>query len=374
MMRLTLVISSLAGGGAARVLSLMANHWAERGWPITLVTFHDRGEPPFFDLHPRVRHHSVPCFSRPDALGRARDRLTHLWTLRRAIRESDPQAVISFIHMGNVRVLLACLGLRLPVIVSERTEPALGPLPWRWRLLRRWLYPLAARIVVQTESARDWFPPAVQAKTDVIPNPVTAPPAEEDDAGPDAGADADRRTVLTMGRLVPVKGYERLLQAFAAIADRRAEWSLVVWGEGPLRADLEALRSRLGLDGRVFFPGRTREPFRELRRAALFVLTSRREGLPNALTEAMACGLPVVSFDCSSGVHSIIRDGVDGILTPPGDVRALASALDRLMGDPSERRRLAARAPDVLRRFGPERVMGRWEALLRASVPTPPVR
>ena len=367
-------------------MSVMANYWAEKGWRITLLTYDDGSEPPFYDLHPAImrRPLGIAGHSTTPIQGVVNN-LKRLRVLRRAIRESAPQAVLSFLTSTNILTVLSTLWLRIPVIISERIDPAHHSIPKRWSTLRRWLYPRATRLVLQTHDALAYFSAAVRRKARVIPNPVTAPPdlpAEQlasprtthrqAQAGGGGGGKvrSKRRakTVIAMGRLARQKGFDLLLKAFVEISHKHPEWSVIVWGEGDLRPKLEAVRDELGLKGRVSFPGYTREPFEEMRQADLFVLSSHYEGFPNVLCEAMACGLPVVSFDCPSGPREIIRDGIDGVLVPPGDVRALASAMDRLMDDESERKRLAARAPEVVERFGLEKVMGMWETVLHDAL------
>ncbi len=364
-MRLTLVIPALEAGGAERVMTTLANAWAQRGWPITLLTFDDGAKPPFYPLDPAVHREPLGIAGASGSpLAAVANNLRRLRTLRRAIAASRPDAVLSFMDQTNVLVLLATRGLGIPVLVAEHNDPARHPAGRGWEQLRRITYPWAARVVMLTERAANHFPPAIRRRVAVIPNPIV-PPAN---GAPASDGDGWRgETLVAVGRLDAQKGFDLLLRAFARIAPHHPSWRLVIWGEGPLRPDLEALRDDLGLGKRVVLPGTTDRIHQALDTSDLFVLSSRYEGFPMALCEAMAVGLPVVSFDCPTGPREIVRPGTDGILVPPEDVPALADALDRLMGDPAERRWLAARAPEVLDRFGLEPVLAIWDDVLREA-------
>ena len=338
----------------------MANHWVGKDWTITLLTYDDGSESPCYELHPSVIHRPLGLVRQSKNLMEAiANNLKHLFALRRAIKESAPQVVISFLDVVNIRTILASFGLGFPVIVSEHTDPVRNSISVVWRILRRWSYPYATCVVALTPDAIGYFTADIRRKGCVIPNPVSLPPDSNR-----TGIDKRGKSIMGMGRLTHVKGFDQLLQAFSLIALRHPEWSLAIWGEGHLRVELENLRDELGLRGRVSFPGWTGDPFREMQQVGLFVLSSRYEGFSMVLCEAMACGLPVVSFDCPSGPRQIIRNGVDGILVPPNDVRALATVMDRLLQDQSERERLAVRAVEVVTRFDKEKVMGMWEAVL----------
>jgi glycosyltransferase involved in cell wall biosynthesis len=170
-----------------------------------------------------------------------------------------------------------------------------------------------------------------------------------------------------MGRLAPEKGFDQLIRAFANCAPKHSEWSLVILGEGGERAHLEGLAVSLGVAARVHLLGQVREPVGVLRRADLFVLSSAAEGWPNALAEAMASGLPVISFDCA-GSCEIVRDHLDGVLVRRhGDAGALALAMDRLMSDEGERERLGRHALGITERFGVEGVVKLWEELFEVA-------
>jgi len=166
-----------------------------------------------------------------------------------------------------------------------------------------------------------------------------------------------------MGRLVPLKGFDRLLSAFKLAADKIPGWRLVIIGEGELRPELEQIIARCGLTESVQLTGLIQDPFAVMRQSRFFVMSSLSEGFPYALLEAMACGLPAIAMDCPSGPREIIRDGVDGIIVPDGDVDALATAMQRLMTDEPERQRLAAHALEVREEFNADKIIQLWQEL-----------
>jgi len=363
-MRITLVISSLCLGGAEGVLTRLAGGLCARGHQVALLTLDNGSVPPFYALDPRIRHQPLGLAGTTtgplDALAA---NLRRVRALRRVVLTSHggqrPDAVLSFMDTTNILAILALLGTSVPLAACERTDPRVYDIGSAWGTLRRLTYPLAALVVAQTESVRRVLP----GKSVALPNPVELPA----DLGP-GWIPPPGRLLMALGRLAPEKGFDTLLDAFARIAPAHPDWSLAILGEGPERGRLEEQREALGFADRVQLPGRLDAPGGALRRAELFVLSSRFEGFPNALCEALACGLPAVAFDCPSGPAEILRHEVDGLLVPPGDVGALAQALSRLMGDDGLRGRMAARAPEVLERFGLEKVLDMWEALLMRVV------
>jgi GalNAc-alpha-(1->4)-GalNAc-alpha-(1->3)-diNAcBac-PP-undecaprenol alpha-1,4-N-acetyl-D-galactosaminyltransferase len=356
-LRLTLVISSLVGGGAERALTILANAWANRGNSVTLVTLD--GKAAFFSLDGRVVHRSLAVAGHSPSLTAAvANNFRRVSAIRRAVRESEPVAVISFIETTNVLTLLATRGLDVPVIVSERSDPAHFATGWAIGVLRRLLYPFADAVVVQTADAGRFFSSRVQRRLRVIPNPVL--PSTEG-AVP---ASIPENRIVALGRLSKEKGFDLLVDAFSRVAAAWPDWSLEIWGDGAERGALESAVNARGLRDRVRLPGTTPSPHLVLRGAGLFVLPSRVEGFPNALCEAMAAGLAVLAADCPSGPREIVRDSVDGLLVHADDASALADGLNRLLGDAVLRSRLARRAPEVVERFALERVIGLWDRVL----------
>lgn len=360
-MRVTLIISSFGAGGAERVMAVMANHWAEHGREVTLITLASAQED-FYPLHPCIDRIGLAATGVSSNIAAAAwNNFQRLKRLRREIRASRPDFVLSFIDTTNVLTLAATLGLRVPVIASEHTDPRQHAIGFVWKGFRQLLYRRAAAIVVLTEGVRSWAEQfGHRHRVHVIPNPISVPAEERGDS---QDWNHSGGTIVAMGRLTPLKGFDFLLKAFARCARQHSEWSLIILGEGEERGRLEALTIQMGIKDRVKMPGLTQNPFKILRRADLFVLSSRYEGFPMALLEAMACGLAVIAADCPSGPREIIRDGIDGVLVLPGNVDSLVAAMDRLMADQVARQRLGKRAIEVVERFSTEKVMKMWDEL-----------
>jgi glycosyltransferase involved in cell wall biosynthesis len=389
---IAIFLRSLAGGGGAeRVVVTLANALAERGCRVDLVLGRDEGS--FLDAVAADVHvvglggGSWPATLRFALADPARARRLYTWTpprvlscvpaLARYLRRARPDAMLTGLNYTNLTALWARQRAAVPtrmVLVEHNTlsmraahgPPRLRDLPGK---VRRF-YPEAAALVavsdgVAEDLARVLRIPRPRIRT--IYNPVVsdelAALAEEPLDHP-WFAPGQPPVVLAVGKLRPQKDLPTLLEAFAQLRRRRPA-RLLVLGEGPLRSRLEARVRALGLEGDVALPGFQRNPFAFMRRSAAFALSSRWEGLPTALIEAMACGCPVVATDCPSGPAEILDKGALGPLVPVGDAPALARALEALLDAPTPPERLRGRAA----LFSVERSVGQYLEVLGAAAP-----
>ena len=359
-MKILVVIPGLRGGGAERVVSLLSREWA-KSHEVTIALFDASGRA--YDYGGRTVELPEPVWPFPFnffhlrgayniCMGAAR--------LVRLIRRERPDRVVSFMEYANVPAVIAsALTGRLPrLTISVRNDPA--KFPFRYRLVAPLLYRLPARVIAVSEGVRRGLVSACRLpleRTSFVPNPVVMRNAQ--DAAREAAPPLPERYVLGVGRLMPQKGFERLLRAFHRLDDRPA-LHLVILGEGPERVALLRLGRELGLESRLHLPGFVADVETWYRQAACLVLSSYHEGWPNVLMEALANGCPVVSFDCNYGPSEILDGGKYGLLAPEGDVGALAEAIARVVDDDALWRGLAARGPERAQAFSPEKIASRW--------------
>ncbi|MFQ6016728.1 MAG: glycosyltransferase family 4 protein [Kiloniellaceae bacterium] len=355
---LTLVISDLSSGGAQRVLTALANAWVERGLRLCVVTL---GAPQtnFFRLDARITRLAIGGIGASNsALAAVRANLGRIAALRRALRQAGAPTVVAFIGVVNILTVFAAAGLGMRVIICERNDPrrqSLGPV---WDALRRLVYRHADLVTANSRGALETLKAFVpERKLAFVPNPLVAPRAP-------AASGRGVPTILTVGRLTEQKGYDILLGAFARIAGSAPDWRLALIGEGELKCALRSQAQALGIAGRIDWIGRVPDPFPHYAGADIFVLPSRFEGTPNALLEAMSCGLPAVVSDASSGPLDCVEDGVSGLVVPAEDVAALGDALARLISNPSLRRRLGDAARTRVEENALIRVLAKWDEVL----------
>ncbi|MBL0373286.1 glycosyltransferase family 4 protein [Rhizobium sp. KVB221] len=354
--KVVIVLPALGAGGSEHVVNLVANHWVGLGFEVTIVTLEPPDARPYYSFSSAIRivRVGVPA-QRASRLKAAWLAVQRVRRIRRTIQAVRPDFVLSFLTRTNVLSLIATWGSGIPTIVSERNNPEAQPFGGVWKWLQKRLYPHAFGLVTMTEGALDYFAPHGRRKTWVIPNAVDLPQEWKNMRG------GNRLTAV--GRLTHQKGFDLLLEAFARIEASFPDWKLVIWGEGEDRAALEGKRRDLGLDGRVDMPGVTGRPGQWIETADVFVLSSRYEGWGIVLLEAMAAGLPVVSFNCQFGPSAMVTDGEDGLLVESGNAEALADALASVLADSDLRVRLSEAAVESAARYMPERILAQWDGV-----------
>ena len=385
-MRIIFLLASLGSGGAERVVSLLANKMCENGHDVQIIClkFNDV----YYQIDKKVKI--------VKAKEHTQNRLTELFWLRHYLLKEKPDVVIPFTEGVYCFTILALLGTRIPIIASERLDPAAMSLPRK--ILKRLLLPYADWLVVQTESIKAYFPKRIQKKTSVIYNPVNDEAFENprmdsrvqsskrkradsyDHSGHDFCHNSSKQTSLTdlvapkiqsskqnriisVARLYPQKNQKMMIEAFAKIADEFPDWQLVIFGEGPLRAELESLVFSFKLEGRVLLPGRTEHVIEELRKSKIFCLSSDYEGMSNSMIEAICVGLPVISTKVS-GTEELIHDGYNGVLVNIGDVDEMSHAFRQLIDDVDLRERISNKCYSVASLFAIDVIFNQWRELI----------
>lgn len=347
MKRIMFVIHALGYSGAGKMIVYLANYFSKIGYDVVLYVQEQEGK--HYDMESGVRVYQETQFFRNYYTRHFRQ----IFQLRRRVKEIKPDIVISFRTNQNALAVLATRGRNIPVIVSERGDP------YQYSdivaKLKTWVINKAEGGVFQTKKAMQYYGKDLQERSVVIYNPNTVVGIEQ--------PEKRNNEIAYVGRFdIHQKRQDLAVDAFSLVADVIPDIKLVFYGAGKAQEQIKERVVHLGLENRVIFKGLVKDIPNSIKDSRLFLMTSDFEGMPNALIEAMACGLPCVSTDCSpGGASELITSGENGIVVPCGDAKAIADAMIHMLQSPEQAEVMGKKAQYVTELLHPDVIYGKWE-------------
>ena len=353
-MKITFFISALSGGGAERVTCNLANFLSKKGHRVELLTMGEAS--PAEPLRNGIIE--IPLLRDKERRNPLFDNAKRILRLLQYIKKRSVDAYVVMLPIPTILITAFSRLTKAPIIMSERADPKIYDKKTQ-KALRK-ACKKADGAIFQTDEAKAWYEPSLkETEWEIIPNAINPSfirPAYDGER---------ERTIIGAGRLNEQKNFPLLISSFARIAEKFPEYKLVIYGKGSLLESLKNLAKEKGVGGRVEFPGYVPDMPERLERASMFVLSSDYEGMPNALMEAMALGLPCVSTDCSGGgARFLVKDGENGLLVPQRDEKKMAEAMERILSDTALAERISTNSRKLQETLAPDKIYGEWEKFI----------
>lgn len=349
-MRIGFYIPQLARGGAERVIINLSKQFTEKNNSVYIITTTKTSNE--YSVPEGVKRYILVEKDKIDRRGvikRNRD-------LRAICKIEQLDLLVSFIGGANYHAVLAARSLKTKVVISVRNDPRFEYPKRIDKLLIKCILTKADGCVFQTEEAKQYFPKELQDKSRIIYNAVA-----NEFYSTQMLENKNSRVIVSCGRLVEQKNFKLLIKAFGLVSKHFENVVLKIYGEGEQKKELQNLINNLDLGGKIFLMGNTENVAEALAEATIFVLTSNFEGMPNALMEAMAMGLPCVATDCPCGGPKMLLNNNNGILVPINDTNALYKAIFELLSDPVKLRIISKNAREASIKFKEDCVFKEWE-------------
>lgn len=348
-------INTLDVGGAAKILKYVAELTYRNGYNVILVSLFKSD---------KIRA-ALPIGIQlidldMNSFGYCR-RLKILIKIRRLVKKLNPNIICSFISDVAFMCRLATIGLRITYISAERGDPYTMPL--KWQLPVKWAYNKSDYCIFQLKKAMDYFGDNLKKKSYVIPNPY----ATNELVKPYDGV--REKTIISVGRFDNQKGYDVLIKAFAKFLIEEPDYRLIIYGDGELRECLLKTAEAIGVVEKVEMPGYISNVSEKIRKAGIFVLSSRFEGIPNSLIEAMSLGIPTISTDCTPGGPAFLTDnGRRGLLVPVDDEHEMVKAMIRIASDSVLAKKLSNEGKEIVDILNPEIIENEWLGVFETAI------
>lgn len=348
--RITFVIGGMTRGGAERVISILANQYVADGWQVDVVML----------LLNKVEYKLNKNIRLIDMTNKSKSRILGVpqWVIsfRKYVKENNPDILVSFVARINIVVLMATLGLKKKIIISERNDPAMDGRSKGIDILTKILYKKATKIVFQTKRVCEYFSKSLQDHSVIIPNPISVKQIVRN---------VHVNKIVSVGRLAVQKNQKMLIDAFTGVQEKYPDYQLWIYGEGDLREELEAYINSSCLEEKVFLPGNVSDIHAQISDAEMFVLSSNYEGLSNALLEAMMMGLPCISTDCA-GSDEYIENGYNGLLVSVGNRDELYNAMLKFIDDRNLREEIALHGKESVQKCDSSSVVKQWQSVIES--------
>jgi len=348
------VVKSLGGqgwGGAHRVMGILANYLVAKGYSVTIVVWCD--SPIEYPLDERINIECLHC-----QINRELDMVKPCLMTRKILKKHDNAYLFAFMSRMATYAAIYTIGLSVKVIGSERTDPRTEPhkAPFRW--VRNHAFGFLYRTVYQTPDAMAYFPKRAQRNGCVIPNPIS-PNLPERYQG------VRRKEFVAFCRIDKQKNLPMMIDAFCMVHDQYPDYTLKIYGTGLIEEDIRNYIKEKEADSYIFMMGFAKAVHSSIVDAAGFLSSSDYEGLSNSMLEALAIGMPCVCTDCPiGGARMVIHDGINGLLVPVGDCKAMADAIVRIIEEPEFGNKLSVEAEKIKGELDQDAICEKWEKLL----------
>ncbi len=346
-MNICFITATLTSGGSERVMSILANELSKKGHHVSIICINKH-----IVFYP-ISNDVEVVFAEDEIGGNSLIRKI-LW-LRNYVKGVSPDVVIPFMEAVYCFTLLSLVGMHVPIISSERIDPRKSP--FIRNILRRIFLPLTTHLVVQTQDIKNFYPSFIRKKTSIIYNPVS------DEVFSKGSNDRLINRIINVGKLDAQKNQTMLIKAYAKVAPLFPDLQLVIYGEGPLRAELESLVSSFKLQDRVQLPGRTEHVIDEMRKSKIFCFSSDYEGMSNALLEAICVGLPVITTNVS-GASELVQNGVNGFIVDVRNEEQMVYAMNILLSDADLMTRFSSVNRSQASKYSIDTIVNQWEHLI----------
>lgn len=354
MSKIILSFGTLAQGGASRVCANLSVPLCDTYDEVILVSWADR--PQFYEYDHRAKWLCVEKEVGKNDIKRM------LW-FRKLVKKEKPDLILSFLEPFNLRILICTMGLSVKTIVAERNDPQSVNKYSFLSYLEKLVYRRAYSILVQTPTIQRFFDGKLKERTHIIYNPVNIPPSM-------VGAalkTPKKKRVVSVARLMPQKNHDILIKAFAEFQKRHSDYTLTIYGEGPLMEDLKSLSNTLGVGDKVYLPGPSKTIHQDILDAEMMCLVSQREGMSNAMIEAMCLGLPCICTKVS-GAIDLIENGTNGFLVDIGDANQLVEKMNLLVNRPALSMEMGENASKLYEILNKDKIYGEWIEFLTGEI------